>query len=226
MKKGLIIFVAFFLTGAAYSQNTETRNLSSFSRVQVGEAIKVYITKGTEESAKIETSGVDLDKVQTIVSGDKLRIEMKSGNFRNANVTVWLIYRNIESISISSAAKVLTENVLKSEKLRLEVSSAAEGKLEIDVDDLDVSVSSSGNLTITGRAMFQDVSVSSAGRYNAYDLICEEAEVSASSSGSARVNASKRIDASASSAGSVKYKGDPAKVRTSSSSGGSTRKSN
>jgi len=226
MKKGLIIFVAFFLTGAAYSQSTETRNLSSFSRVQVGEAIKVYITKGTEESAKIETSGVDLDKVQTTVSGDKLRIEMKSGNFRNSNVTVWLIYRNIESISISSAAKVMTENVLKSEKLRLEVSSAAEGKLEIDVDDLDVSVSSSGNLTIKGRAMFQDVSVSSAGRYDAYDLICEEVEVSASSSGSARVNASKRIDASASSAGSVKYKGDPAKVRTSSSSGGYTRKSN
>ncbi len=226
MKKSIGIILIILFAGTVFGQNKETRELSSFSRVQVGEAIKVYLKKGSQESARIESTGVDADKILTNVSGDRLRIEMSSGNHRNTSVTIWLTYRNIESLSISSAATVITEGVLKTEKLRLETSSAGDGEIEIDVDELDVSVSSSGELTVTGRAMFQDVSVSSSGRYNAYELVCEEADVNASSSGSARVNTSKSIEASASSAGSIRYKGDPARVRESSSSGGSTRKVN
>lgn len=226
MKNSLIVILVVLFAGTAFGQNKETRELSSFSRVQVGEAIKVYLKKGSDESARIESSGVDIDKILTNVSGDRLKIEMGSWNSRNSSVTIWLTYVHLESLSISSAATVITEDVIKTEKLRLETSSSGDGELEIDVDELDVSVSSSGELTVKGRARFQDVSVSSAGRYNAYELISEEADVNASSSGSARINTSKSIEASASSAGSIRYKGDPARVRESSSSGGSTRKVN
>lgn len=215
-----------FITGAAFGQKTETRDLSSFSSLHVGEAITVYITKGSEEKARIETNNVDPDRVQTRISGDRLNIEMSKGNYRNASVKVWLTYRSLRAVSVSSAATIQTENVLKTEKLRLEASSAGDADLEIDVDQLDVSVSSSGQLNVKGRAMFQDISVSSAGRYYAYELDCEEVEASASSSGSARVVASNRIDAKASSAGSIRYKGNPEKVYTDASSGGSVKKSN
>jgi hypothetical protein len=225
MKRLLIIlFIGF--AGSLYGQDEETRNLSSFTSVEVGEAIKVHLIKGNEESARVEASGVDLDRIKTEVSGSRLRIDMSRGNYRNANVTIWLTYRNISALSISSASSVRTQNTLKTEKLRLEVSSAGDGELEIDVDELIVNVSSSGSLDISGRTLFQDVSVSSAGRYNAYELSCEDTEVNASSSGSARVTATKSIDASASSAGNIRYKGNPEKKRTTASSGGSTKQSN
>ncbi len=229
MKKISLILLASILLvnfSKVAAQNTETRDLSSFSRIQVSEAINVILISGSTEKARIEARGLDLDEVVTDISGDKLRIELRRGSHRNIDVTVWVNYKYLEVVSVSSAATVQTENVLKSEKLRIEASSAGDASLEIDTDNLRVSVSSSADVTISGRAMFQDVSVSSAGDYRAYDLECEEAEVSASSSGSAKVFASKRIDASASSAGSIRYRGEPGKVHVSSSSGGSARKSN
>ncbi len=229
MKKLSYLFlVTVLLAGFApvFSQNTETRNLSSFSRVQVGEAIEVYLVKGTSEKAKIEARGIDLDDIVTDVSGDKLRIELRRGNHRNIDVTIWVNYKYLDAVSVSSAATVRTEGVLKSEKLRIEASSAGDAILEIDTDVLRVSVSSSADVTISGRALYQDVSVSSAGDYHGYNLKCEEAEVNASSSGSAKVFASKRIEARASSAGSIRYRGNPDKEYVSSSSGGSVRGSN
>ena len=105
------------------------------------------------------------------------------------------------------------------------MSSAGSADLEIDVAELEVEVSSSGDLNIQGKARSQRVSVSSAGDYDGFDLACEEAYVRASSAGSARITASKEIDAKASSAGSVRYKGNPDKVYVNSSSGGGVSKS-
>ena len=83
-----------------------------------------------------------------------------------------------------------------------------------------------GELVLEGKASSQRAGVSSAGEYMGYDLDCEETYVRASSAGSARVSASKKIDAKASSAGSVKYKGNPDKVYVNASSGGSAKKAN
>jgi len=228
-KKYLTLFAFALLvvvSGHVYSQNQETRDLASFSRLSVGEAIKVYLKEGSTESAKIEVKGIDLDEVLTETSGSKLRIHLEQGNHRNVDVKIWLTYVDLEEIDISSAASVQTESVLKADNLEVEASSAGDGKLEVDVNELRVEVSSAADLVISGRADTQDVSVSSSGNYYAYDLKCEESEVSASSAGSAKVTASKKIDASASSAGSIRYRGNPEKVYVSSSSGGSARKSN
>jgi len=89
-----------------------------------------------------------------------------------------------------------------------------------------VEVSSSAEVEVSGSATTQNISVSSAGRYNGYDLSSDEADVRATSAGSARVNASKKVDVQASSAGSIRYKGNPDKVYESESSGGSVKKSN
>jgi hypothetical protein len=50
--------------------------------------------------------------------------------------------------------------------------------------------------------------------------------VEASSAGSVKVSASEELDAHASSGGSIRYRGNPDKSVTNSSSGGSVRKSN
>jgi len=230
MNKKYFALIAFavliVISGRIYAQNQETRDLASFSRLSVGEAIKVYLKEGSTESAKIEVKGIDLDEVLTETSGSKLRIHLERGNHRNVDVKIWLTYVNLEEIDISSAASVQTESVLRADNLKVEASSAGDGKLEVDVNELRVEVSSAADLVISGKAGTQDVSVSSSGSYYAYDLKCEESEVSASSAGSAKVTASKKIDASASSAGSIRYRGNPEKVYVSSSSGGSARKSN
>lgn len=219
----------FFVAGiisAVMAQSTETRSLDNFTAISIGEAIKLVLVPGNKNEAKITAQNIDLDEIETRVSGSKLKIELSGNRYRNVDVEIRLTYKNLEDLSVSSAARVRTEGPIKAEEIEISVSSAGDAKLEIEVKEVDVTVSSSGNLMLSGKAVSQRAGISSAGDYKAYELACEEAYVRASSAGSARVSVSKEIDANASSAGSIKYKGNPDKVYVNSSSGGSAGKTN
>ena len=223
----ILIFIVL-LAGSVVSvsaQESETRSLSDFSEVSVGEAISVVLIPGNKNEAVVKVRNIDLEDVETNVSGGRLKIELSGNRYRNIDVEISLTYKYIDEVSVSSAADVVTKGPIKSSSLDISVSSAADAELEINAEEIDIDVSSSGDLTVSGRTNSQRVSVSSAGDYDAYDLDCDEAYVRASSAGSARINASKKIDAKASSAGSVNYKGNPDKVYVSSSSGGDVNKS-
>ena len=220
--------IIILLTGSiltVYAQETQTRSLPDFSKVSVGEAISLVLIPGSKNEAVLKVRNIDLDDVETNVSGGRLKIGLKGNRHNNINVVVTLTYKSINALSISSAADVVTKGPIKSASLDIAVSSAADAELDIIAQEIDVEVSSSGDLTLSGRTNTQSVSVSSAGDYDGYDLDCAEVYVRASSAGSARVNATTKIDARASSAGSVNYKGDPDKVYVSSSSGGDIHKS-
>lgn len=215
----------FFLLTAAIAQERDTRKLKSFSSISVGEAIDVEIKAGNEEKAIVEVDGTSPNNVMTEVFGDRLKIRMRQGNWRNVDVKVYVTYKEIDEIDVSSAADLVSDGVIKSEQLEIEVSSAGDVEVEVDVEELEVRVSSAGDLTIEGRATEQYVKVSSSGDYDGYDLESEVAEVDASSSGDARVFVTKELEADASSSGSVYYRGNPTKVYVDSSSGGRVRKS-
>lgn len=227
MKKLQLSLTFCLITLFSWAQSKETRELSSFTRINVGQAIKVYVEKGAKESCVIETEGIDTRDVLTDVNGRTLKIRLdKNRKWRNIDVVVHLTYTEIDAISINSAARVYSKGTIKTNDMEIDVSSAGNGELDVDVDELEIEISSSGNLEISGNARYQDIDISSAGSLDAYDLNCEEVSASVSSAGKAKVQASKRIDARANSAGSIRYKGNPDKAYVSANSGGSIRRAN
>jgi len=225
MKRILLLVLGVVITASSYSQKKEERKLSDFEAVTVSNAINLYLKSGNETKAVVEADGIELDKVITEVSGGKLRISLRKNNsYRNTHVKVYLTYKSLEYISASSAADVYSESVIKSDKLEISASSAASMELDIDVNDLDMQASSAGDIELSGSAGSISGSASSAGDIDAFDLVCKRADVRASSAGGIRINVTEEIEARASSGGSVKYKGNPARSNTDSSSGGSVRK--
>lgn len=229
MKRLISYLIALTFACVLVAQERETRQLSSFSEISVSEAITVELIKGNKEEAVVEADGIDLEDVITEVYRDRLEIEMRDRNRysmnRSRRVTVYLTYREIDEINVSSAANIFSREVVAGDKLEIEVSSAGDVELEVDVNTIDASVSSAGDLELSGKAVRQFVKVSSSGDYKAFDLISEEAEIDASSSGDAEVFVTGRLEAEATSAGSVRYKGDPDKIFVDSGSGGRVRKS-
>lgn len=221
-----ILIAALFLSNYALAKSTETRQLDDFRTVAVGESIEVVLMSGSENTARIETNGVEAGDVQTRVSGDKLVIGMSSGNkwFNNVNVKIWLTYKSLEGISVSSSASITNEGVIKADRLVCKASSSGSAELNIEVRSLEAEVSSSGRLSLAGTSIEQQVSVSSSGTYHAYELSSETCEAKASSSGNARISVANELIATASSSGSIRYKGDPEKLITNSNSSGSVKK--
>ena len=202
MKKLLLTLSGLFIVLTVIAQSKETRNLSSFSELSVSEAIKVELVKGNSEKAEVEVTGTDAENVLTEVSGDRLKVHMASGNWRNVNAFVRVTYKDLEEIDVSSAANVSTETAITSDRMEMDVSSAGKADLIFNVGQMELDVSSAGSVS-------------------AYDLECKIADLSASSAGSIKITVTDQIDAKASSGGSIRYKGNPDKERVSSSAGGS-----
>jgi len=79
---------------------------------------------------------------------------------------------------------------------------------------------------LEGKTSVLAAEASSAGDIDAYRLESESVRARANSAGSVKVTATKSLDARASSGGDVRYRGNPMKTNTDSSSGGTVKKSN
>lgn len=245
MKKFTLSLLAILIAAISYSQSGTSRNLDSFNQVSAREGVKVYLTKGSEETARIEADGIDVEDVLTEVDDDELVIHLEGNNHRNVDVTVYVTYQDLKSVSASSAASLQVEDLVQLPDL-FEVSASSSGSVEVDVDAeevevdvsssgkakigvsataLDAEVSSAGNIIINGNVDDLDLEASSSGAFKGFDLIVKQADISASSGSSVDVNVTESLDAGASSGASINYKGSPRQVDADSSSGGSVRKS-
>lgn len=225
--KRLIIFVLILTTAVAYGQKSETRAVDSFKGVKALQGIDVYLKKGSREAVRVEVTGVELSDVVTEVSGEYLKIQMRQGNYRNEHsVKVYVTYTELTKISASSAGSIFAENVVKSDVLSLSASSAGTIDIQVDAGTMEVSASSAAEIELKGKAGSISINAVSAADVDAYELSADNVDVSAVSAGSAKVNAVKSIKARAVSGGSIRYRGNPEQSNTTSSSGGSVKKSN
>lgn len=214
------------ITTVATAQQSENRSVGTFKGVKVAEGIDVYLKKGDKEALRVEVTGIKPSDVITEISGDYLKIHMQEGRYRDRTVKVYVTYVEINKLSASSASNIFADGPIKTKELSLSASSAATVDIQVDVDNLEVSASSAADLELRGKARTVEIDASSAGEVDAYDLVADIVEVDVSSAGSAKVNAVKEINAQASSGGSIRYKGNPERSNTNSSSGGSVKKSN
>lgn len=208
------------------AQNTEERSVGSFSGVKVAEGIDVYLKKGDKESVRVEVTGTKVENVITEVSGSYLKVHMASGNYRGRiQAKVYVTYVSINKLSASSAGNIFSEGVIKASNMEIQCSSAGNIEVNIDASSVEVSASSAGQVELQGRTKSLEADVSSAGQIDAYDLDADKVNAEASSGGSLKISVQSNLDARASSGGSIRYRGNPSKSVTNSSSGGSVKKS-
>jgi hypothetical protein len=228
MRQLQYVFLFLILLGVQnlFAQG-ETRKVGSFQDVRAAEGIDVFLKHGSSTEVRVETSGnTNPSDIITEVSGTYLKIHVRDDvRIKNAHAKVYVTYESIGKISASSAANIYSQGPIRAKSLEVSCSSAASVEVELQVEDLQASVSSAGDVILKGRAREVEIDVSSAGEIDAYDLEADKVSVGASSGGSAKVNVVKELNANASSGGGIRFKGNPAKSRTDSSSGGSVKKS-
>jgi hypothetical protein len=220
----VILLVAFAVT--AMGQEIQQRNVGSFSGVKVAEGIDVYLKKGDKEAVRVEVTGVKPQDVITEVSGSYLKVHMANGNFRGrVQAKVYVTYVSLDKLSASSAGNIFSEDKITAKDMEIQCSSAGNIEVNLDCTELEVSASSAGQVELQGRAKSLLADASSAAQIDAYDLEVDNVEAEASSGASMKVNVQSSLSANASSGGSIRYRGNPGKSITNSSSGGSVKKS-
>jgi hypothetical protein len=199
---------------------TETRKIENFQHLETSTGLQVYITFGDELSLKVEADKNLQEVIKTECNNGRLKIFAESNIRRAKEKNIYITVPDLKSIEVSSASSVRSKNLLKTNDIEIEVSSAGELEIQVETKKLAIEVSSSGKTKLSGKAEDIDAVVSSAGELKAFDLISQTCTISVSSAGHASVTAEQKLTAEASSAGSIYYKGDAKDKKIEKSSAG------
>ena len=225
---------------------TRSVNIADFSRIETSRAVHLVVEKRSDREAIIEADDNIMPYVIVEVDGGCLNVGIDDDIKSLNNVTVKVTVPsdgNISAISASSASRVTVETEIKSPKLMLDASSAANinitksdvGTCSIDAssaanvegaikaDNCVIDMSSASDVNVALLAVKCDVTATSAASAT---LSGEAGDIEITVSSAAKVDAmdlnARNADVSASSGGSIKITCMKS-IDASASSGGSVK---
>jgi putative autotransporter adhesin-like protein len=199
---------------------TETRDVGSYSEIEVGSAIQLDVTVGEPTSLVVTADDNVLPLVRTEVAGDRLKIYLDNSLSTNIGVQVRASTPELTSLVGSGATKVNATGVT-GEKFQIELHGASTGELSSNAEVMDVTLSGASRGILAGSCKELIVECSGASQMNAADFTADTVTAELSGASSAQLNAKEELTAEASGASHLRYAGQPAKL-TKQASGAST----
>ncbi len=220
-----VLFQVTTLHAGQANGDRQTRQITGFHGVSVSSGIDLYLAQKNIEEVVVEADADDLDKIITKVEGGILKIYIKEKSWFNLNWNkvsrkVFVSFKVLDKIEASSGSDVISQSILKVDKLDLDASSGSDVKLELEANELKVESSSGSDISLKGIVTFLQAHASSGSDINAGELHAKNCNASVSSGSDIKVYVTDRLDASASSGGDITYSGNPAKKDINESSGG------
>ncbi len=206
---------------------TENRSVGGFTGISVGGDFDVEVKIGTSTELKVEADDNIMPYIETIVSGNTLKIRTKDlHNYSDVHMKIYIITPSLLKVNASASARVDVQDVLKSnERLHFNASSSGDINADVDAPEVEADASSGATINISGKTRTYNVQASSGADIRSFNLLSEATKVQVSSGAAANVYASVSLNAQASSGGTVSYMGG-ATVNKAESSGGSIIKKN
>ncbi len=193
------------VTARMTAQNsTTTRSLGSFETVSIsGGYDSVIFKEGDAESVTLEVGNIDPEKIITEVKGNTLQIGMKKGNYKRFNARIIVTYRRLKEINNSGSTDLEVTSIIKGDAFTLNTSGSGDFKAAFDVQKLDINISGSSEMEVSGRADQQHYAISGSGDIDADDLTGKEADVAVSGSGDVRLRVEGPVRTAVSGSGNV-----------------------
>ena len=212
---GMFATVSFGCWNIPQDQGTgnyakEDRNVSNFSRLDIGGAFTVYLTQGSQEKLIIEADAGELKEIVTEVVGSTLKIYTKSNwgaNFHE--MTVYLTFNNLDYIDFSGAVEVKGQNELSFTDIEMDISGAAEIEMNFKADKFDAEFSGASEIDFSGSCKTGYLELSGASEFDAENLEFQDLNIEVSGASEAKVWANGILNIDASGASSIRYKGSP-----------------
>lgn len=196
----LILFAALVLIGCQSTiiQNlgnteTETRSVSDFDRVSIVGNGNLTLAQTGTETLIVEADGAIMEFISTEVKGNILILEYDPPNnsptLFGQTINYTLTIDEITGLEISGSGKIVTES--------------------IETNSLDMEISGSGEIKVSGHASEQNIQIDGNGDVDAEGLSGDSGIVSISGSGNVTVWIVGSLDIEINGSGTVNYYGEP-----------------
>jgi hypothetical protein len=220
MKNTLITLLFMIGCQLAVAQNKIIREVNQFDHVHVTEKIDVQLRESDTHKVTFTATGIDYDNIVTEVDGRELRVKLKPGIYKDYKIDFIIEYVKLRTIEAGNGAKITGLNTLAGDEMTIKASGNAVVNASVKVNALKAQLSTSGRIEIDGEAEFQEVEANTYGKYHGFELKADDGFVKANTGAEAVVYVVDQFEGSASSKGTIKYRGSPNNVKSTTSLGG------
>lgn len=164
----ILPLIAFLLCANLTHAQSEFIEVASFDRIIVCPHIEVVFQEGEQESVRIESIKVPMNKLNVEVKNNTLQVYLDGAKITSPNkkdyingykrrtsiyketvVKAVITYKNLSSIDLRGEQKFVFENNIKADKLRLKIYGEAEVVMnEVDIQNLQASIYGENDLKI------------------------------------------------------------------------------
>jgi hypothetical protein len=204
--KTKLLSIALFASLFSIAQTSQQRQVESFSKIQVSDAVKVVYTQSDSLNVTVNGNEKEISNVETKVEKSTLVITAK-GNFYNP-ITVYVKNNALDEVLCSGSSEFKTTNVVKGTSISLSISGASRGNIKLETKSVKEIQSGASELTIEGTTEQLDAELSGASVLKAYNLKTTNSNVTTTGASTAKVNVNGKLNANANGASSIKVKGD------------------
>lgn len=234
MKLKLMFILLALAPMLMFAQETATKKLSHFYKVDSRGSFDVELKKGNEEKVKIVAKNFPLEKIIVEVRNETLVIKKENDYWPRwgSKVKVYVVYKELEGIKNGGSGSVVCHSDVESSQAEfrssgsgsikvngtikadhVEVSNSGSGGVyfnNIEAKSLSMGKSGSGSFRVSsGNVDTQELSSSGSGSMALDGVNSKRCRVKISGSGSAKVSAEEKLKARISGSGSIYYRGNP-----------------
>lgn len=235
----VLIIACLFFASTSYAQwgksikgngkmTTITRTTSDYDAIKCAGSFDFILVEGTEGKIRIEGEENLLEYIVTEIENGALVIKVKNEvNLKtsmNKTIKITIPYKEINSASLAGSGDLWNENVLTSEDLDISLTGSGDIVLNIKAIKTKASVTGSGDVTLKGATSALEASVTGSGDFHGSDLEAIDTDVSVTGSGDAKVVCNGNLKARVSGSGDISYKGNPISEDTKVAGSGSIKK--
>jgi len=223
MKNVLLIFSILLASVSMLSANSIS--VDPFNEIRVWGNLKVILMESEDERVNVEHG---LNDVDISVENGVLRVKrdkpLHIDSYDSPAIEVVIEYQKIYGLRAAAGAHVKNAQKIVGDQLWLEFVSGAQGKLVVEVNDLDIKTASGAELKLSGKTYSQRTKVATGGILRANNLLCQRTYIKSTTGGQAKIVATETIEAKATTGGMIDYEGDPERIEISDSLGGDVRR--
>ncbi len=198
----------------------ETRDVAPFDSIKVGGSMNVILSQGEPGPLRIKAEDNLAPLVVATVSGSELTLRTTGSYSTKVGITVYVTTADIRSITAGGSTDVLCQGRFEVDELELDASGSSDIECAVKAGSLTVVTSGSSDIRLSGNVDHLEVVASGSSDVAAFELVAAKADVKASGSSDASVNA-KVLRAHASGSSDIRYRGLPEELTSSDSGAGS-----
>ena len=202
---------------------TQDLDISAFHSFRSFGNFNIVLSEGSEISVKAETQENIIPFITTTVVDSVWDVNLANGCYNDYQLTIYITHPSIKEFGILGSGNITILNRLDSlDNLYLYIGGAGNIHANDSIiisNNLYADISGSGNITLMGKVQSQNISISGAGNYSAFDLLSEDCSITIPGTGNVMVNVTSTLDAFISGSGNISYLGYPDITQTITGSG-------